>query len=202
MRTYALIITLLFLLSLWWNFDTYQTADDNQKALQSEIISGKNKADSAHAELLASKDSIQILTLLIANKNEETERALDAARKAQARNNKTKSQVAQVQPMIDSLAKKDTVIHILNVAYKACDSLQIAQAEAIRAQGEELISQDRMIDLSQNALQASEAESLHLRGALSASEELTREAAKNAKRKGFLRGIGLGGIAVVLVLLL
>lgn len=202
MRTYAIIISLLFLLSLWLHFDNYQTADDNQKALQSEIISGKNKADSAHIELQVKKDSIQILTILIANKNEETERAMEAARKAQARNNKTKSQVAQVQPMIDSLAKKDTVIQILNVAYHNCDTLVNAQAEVIRSQGESLIAKDRMIDLSQNALQASEAESLHLRGALSASEELTREAAKNAKRKGFLRGIGLGGIAVVLVLLL
>jgi hypothetical protein len=82
MRTAIVILSILLALSLWWNFDTYQTSSDNQKALQAEIISGKNKADSAHAELLASKDSIQILTLLIANKNEETERAHEETRNA------------------------------------------------------------------------------------------------------------------------
>lgn len=82
MRVYSLIISLLFLLSLWWNYDTFQTSDANTKALQSEVQSGKNKADSAHAQLQVKKDSIEILELLIANKNEETERAHAETRKA------------------------------------------------------------------------------------------------------------------------
>jgi hypothetical protein len=57
MRTYAVIVTLIAMILGWLLYDNFQTSTANEKALQSEIISGKNKADSAHRVSLVYKDS-------------------------------------------------------------------------------------------------------------------------------------------------
>lgn len=85
---------------------------------------------------------------------------------------------------------------------RLCDSVQVAQANELKALGLELIETTKALNLSQKALGASESEADHLRQALTASEEITRETAKKQRKKGRREGaIGVGIIAVVLLLL-
>jgi len=206
MKTYSLIISLLFLLSLWMHYDNFQTSTANEKALQAEIISGKNKADSAHRVSLVYKDSFILSEQARILEREETERKHQATVVKVNRNNKTKAQVAQVQPLIDSLAKKDTIVMTLNVAYLACDSLQQAQAEELTAQGKLLLQTETSLNLSQNALGASQTEAGHLRQSLAASEELTKQTGKKERKKGRKEGaivatVFFGILKVALLLL-
>jgi hypothetical protein len=107
---------------------------------------------------------------------------------------------AQTYPV--PVAILDTMIFEIQRG-RACENVRQAQAKELEAQTQELLAKDRMIDLSQNALQASETEASHLRQSLAASEELTRETGRKERRKGRREGAGvIGVIAVVLVLLL
>lgn len=202
MRTYAVIVTLIALILGWLLYDSTETSTANEKALQAEIISGKSKADSAHRVSLVYKDSFILSEQARILEREETERKHQATVAKANRNNKTKAQVAQVQPLIDSLAKKDTIVMTLNVAYQACDSLQQAQAEELTAQGQQLLQTETSLNLSQKALKSSDTEAQHLRGALTASEELTRVTEKKAHKRGFLKGIGIGGVLLIIALIL
>lgn len=170
--------------------------------LESVIREGKREADSLRSSLLNAIDTIEVQRLIIANAHEATERAREVAVKAQSRNSKTRAQVAELQTVIDSLAKKDTIVHILNVAYQACDSLQEAQAEELRAQGEELIANQAGLKTALNALETSIKESDKLRQVIIDNEKLSIEREKQARKRGFKRGlicgIGLGIIALLL----
>jgi hypothetical protein len=202
MRTYAVIVTLIALLLGWLLYDSTETSTANQRALQAEIISGKNKADSAHRVSLVYKDSFILSEQARILDREETERKHQTTVARANRNNKTKAQVAQVQPLIDSLAKKDTIVMTLNVAYLACDSLQQAQADELTAQGKQLLQTETSLNLSQNALKSSETEATHLRQSLAASEELTKQSEKKALKRGRKQAGVIGGVLLVIALIL
>lgn len=206
MQKFYPLIILLLLIALTVMYVEKPSGHFQQiEARENLIRKGKKEADSLRASLILSADTIETQRILIANANESTRRAHETAVKAQNRNNKTKAQVAELQSVIDSLAKRDTVVHILNVAYQACDSLQEAQANEIKAIGEELIATSQGLKTALNALQTSTQESDKLRQVIADTEKLTAERQKQAKkdrRKSFVRGVLIGVASVVGVILL
>lgn len=170
--------------------------------LENVIRHSKKEADSLRSFVKNAIDTIETQRLIIANAHEATERAHEAARRARSRNNKSKAQVAELQSVIDSLAKKDTIVHILNVAYKNCDTLQQALTVEIKIQGEELIANQAGLKTTLNALETSQQESDKLRQVIIDNEKLSAEREKQAKKRGFKRGLGLGILFGVVALLL
>lgn len=202
MKTALIISTLIIIFLGWLVFDLKTNNDITYHDLEASKKFNTEQANSFHDYVKASRDTIETQRLIIANKNEETERAKEFARKAQGRSNTSRVQVARVQPIIDSLAKKDTVIQILNVAYHNCDTTVQAQDAVIKAQGEELIATGQGLKTAISAFKASQEESISLRSALADTEKISELKQKKAKRKGFRKGLGLGIAIAIGVLLL
>lgn len=84
MKTYCILITLAFLVSLWWNYDNLTTAEASSKALRKEIRHHQHRADSLESYALATKDSLDVAFTTIKYLNVATEEAKEKLRKREA----------------------------------------------------------------------------------------------------------------------
>lgn len=85
---------------------------------------------------------------------------------------------------------------------RLCDSVQRTQQKHLKAIGDELIQTNTALIISTDINKTLSLQSDHLISALRASEKESLLHEKNAKRKGFKRGLGLGIVIAIGVLLL
>lgn len=202
LKTALIIVTLLLILSLAFNF--LQTKE-NETELRSERLAKlhhKKLADSLERRSKAQADSLEVAMTLIAQANETTARERRESRRKDKILVKSQAKLAEVQAQIDSLVKTDTAVMILHVAYQNCDSLQQTLKSELEAQGMELVANQKALELSTDLNETLKAETLELRKVVDHTEKESVLREKNAKRKAFRRGLGLGILCGIVALVL
>lgn len=183
-------------------FDLKTTNETEIKAERQAKEHHKKLADSLERRSKAQADSLEVAMTLIAQANETTARERQESSRKDKILVKSQAKLAEVQAQIDSLVKTDTAVMILHVAYKSCDSLQQTLKSELEAQGLELVANQTALKLSTDLNESLKAETLELRKVIDHAEKESVLREKNAKRKGFKRGlfcgIGLGILALLL----
>lgn len=85
---------------------------------------------------------------------------------------------------------------------RECHQLQLVQAEELEKQGAELLQTSKALNLSLSYSQIKDKENESFRLALSSSEAKNELVKKESHRKGFRKGIFIGGVLVIIALLL
>jgi len=196
--TYILILIFVFLVFIY--FVKPSGADQKLESEQRQKEYHKSQAQLLDKIAKERKDSLDLAFETIKSLNLQTQAANKTANTWRTRYQKAKNQVASLQPEIDSLAQKDTLVMVLNTAYKVCDSTVTAQQNELKAQGEELLASGAALKLSTDLNAALTLKANHLDSALVHLEKESILREKMGLKKG--RRQGAAGVGVIGLILL
>jgi hypothetical protein len=202
MRTYAFIVTAIAIILAWLLFDQNQTNSISLKAERQAREFYERKANEAKKHDQVLRDSIELAFKIVAQAHNTTEEQKKQTNYWRGKSKESKSKVAEHQVRIDSLAKADTSVAVLKEAYENLDSLSNAQGKEITLLGKELEASGKLVYIQGKTIINKDSIISNLEKSLSHAKVEIKLTEKHAKKKGFLRGAVVGGVAGLLLILL